>query len=72
MPVWWKEYENEYLGKDHEYKEFEAWIKSDSSADARRNNESETDLMNSFRDTEWWTGSFLDWAHEQATKDGVI
>lgn len=67
-----RDYESEYLGTDHEYREFEMWIKSDSSVDARRNNESETDLLEAFRDSGCWKGALMAWAFDQVRKEGLL
>lgn len=61
--VWYQKWESEYLGTGDERKAFQAWFDAGlaeryiDTADV-----SETDLLDTYRDTQAWTDTFLDWA----------
>lgn len=59
---WYSRWEDMYLGSDAEYRSFEKWYADHRKSPGFDPDDSETDLLCSFRDTQSWTDSFLDWA----------
>ena len=64
MTNWYDTYQDDYLGSDTEHKAFLSWF-HETHGTTYHDDESETDLLNEFRDTGWWTDAFLDWATQQ-------
>ena len=63
--VWYEKWEAGYLGTEDEAKGFVHWYESEMSDGLVNEEMSETDLLNTYRDSQWWVDSFLDWAWKQ-------
>jgi len=60
---WYTKWEGPYLGTGDERKNFETWHDDQRKQGKIDPDDSETDLLNNYRDTQAWTDSFLDWAY---------
>ena len=59
---WYTKWEGVYLGTGDERNNFEKWYDDKRKDGQIDSDDSETDLLNDYRDTQAWTDSFLEWA----------
>lgn len=61
---WYDKWESEYVGSGDERKNFDKWVEDGEAQQyiGDDNELSEDDLLNTYRDTQSWTDTFLDWA----------
>lgn len=60
--VWYQKWESEYLGTEDEAKGFVQWYNAEKDDDLIDPEVSDEEILNTYRGTQWWTDSFLDWA----------
>jgi len=58
------EYLDDFLGSEEETKAFLSWF-HEKHGSTYLDDESETDLLNAYRDSGSWVDTFLDWAYAQ-------
>ena len=64
-------WQDDFLGSDLERAEFRNWVIQEYGQDevAQMGDEEADELLNKFRETSWWTDTFLDFAYTSHTRD---
>lgn len=69
---WYTKWERSFIDSYDERKSFEEWFDDQRKRGKIDPDDSETDYLNNYRDTQAWTDSFLDWAFVMEAEDVKI